>query len=92
MKSSIGEETMPIPLTGLAPDAAVRAAQWIVDCWFPPGCIVIDTLRRHRLSLCRQEILCDAGCLGVQVRGMGYRRIIDQPTAADDDESNDDEQ
>jgi hypothetical protein len=92
MKSSVGKETTPVPLTGFAPDAAVRTAQWIIDCWFSPGCLVIDALWRHGPGLRRQKVLCDAGRLGVQVRGMGYRRIIDQPTAADDDESNDDKQ
>ncbi len=92
MKSPIGEETTAIPLTGFAPDAAVRAAQWVVDCWFSPGCPVIDALWRHRLGLRRQKVLRDAGRLGVPVRGMGDCRVIEQSAAADDHESDDDEQ
>jgi hypothetical protein len=92
MKSSVGKETTPVPLTGFAPDAAVRTAQWVVDCWFSPGCLVIDALWRHGPGLRRQKVLRDASRLGMQVRRVGSRRIIEQPTAADDDESHDDEQ
>ncbi len=92
MKCSIGKETAAVPLTGLAPDAAVRTTQWVVDRWFPPGCLGIDALRRHGPGLRRQEVLRDAGRLGVQIRWMSGRPVIDQPAAADNDESDDNKQ
>jgi hypothetical protein len=92
MKSSIGKETVVVPLTGLAPDAAIRATQRVFDCWFSPGCLVIDALWRHGPGLRCQKVLRDAGCLGMQVRGMADSHVIDQPAAADDDESDNDKQ